>query len=131
MWTSPVVHEHTDYRKQANKRPDLPTIGDNLLGQIVEPTDGSWSITLVNGVLQHQFVACPSRTKQWKVLAVNGRFPTEYYRSLDHTSGKYNYDIEGELLYHKDSQVTNDVMMVALDNPNEITFINHKFLRIV
>jgi len=130
MWTSPVIHQHTNYRKEVEKRPDLPVVGDELLGQIVEPIDGSWSITLINGVMQHQFVACKP-TKQWIVLAVNGRFPTEYYRRMNYDTDKYDYNIEGELNFYPDSQLTNDVMMVALDNPNEITFINHKFLRVV
>lgn len=92
---------------------------DHLLGAIVIPTDGSWTLTLTEGKLGHELIAYSPKQKQWKVVAVDGRFPTAY--------GDSSMSIHNP----EDEERTNDVMMIALDNPNEIAFIKRKQLKVV
>lgn len=119
-------YSNDDYNKNqfqpADRKSTCSGIGidswgqDPLLGAIVEVRDESWSLNLKNGELKHEFIADPGFKDQWKVIAVDGRFPTDYGR---HPTEVHNPE---------DPEITNDIMMINLNNPNEICFTQRRLV---
>lgn len=104
---------HKDYSNYKSWTPN------DLLGATVTPIDGSWVLVLKEGQLRRDSIAYSPKRKEWKVVAVDGRFPTAY--------GDVPMDIHNP----EDEERTNNVMMVALDDPNEIAFIKSNHVKIV
>lgn len=96
-----------------------PSIPRSLLGATVIPTDGSWALTLRNGVMSHESIAYTLERKKWVVIAENGRFPTDYG-----THPRHIHNIE-------DPKNTNDIMMHLIDDPTVISFIRSNYIEVV
>lgn len=96
-----------------------PSILNSLLGATVIPTDGSWALTLRNGVMSHESIAYTLERKKWVVIAENGRFPTDYG-----THPRHIHNIE-------DPTNTNDIMMHLIDDPSVISFARSTHVKVV
>jgi len=96
-----------------------PSILNSLLGATVIPTDGSWALTLRNGVMSHESIAYTPERKKWVVIAENGRFPTDYG-----THPRHIHNIE-------DPTNTNDIMMYQVDDPSVISFARSTRVEVV
>jgi hypothetical protein len=78
-----------------------------LLGCIVEPTDGSYSVMLRSGKLVY---SGRINGHKYRVITERGQFPTD----SDHDNGHIN-----------------DIMMVRVDDPTIVVFCQSRFLKIV
>jgi hypothetical protein len=83
------------------------------VGSIVEPHDGSFSLTLREGVMKHEYLAHTDNREKWEIIVLDGRFPIDLELSKFFT---LPYD-------------HNNVMMVSVKDPNKYCFIRLEYLR--
>lgn len=115
---NPVLYQHTTYTGKQEINPILCTA--SLIGCLVLPRDGSYSVVLKNGKMSHDAIAYKPTKHNWLVIAENGRFPTDYHISM-----------QGTAQQHVKDDYTNDIMMVNPDDQNEIAFAQSRFMEIV
>lgn len=116
--SNPVLYRNTTYAGKQEINPRLCTA--SLIGCLVLPRDGSYSVVLKNGKMSHDAITYQSTKHNWLVIAENGRFPTDYHISMQGTAQQSVKD-----------DYTNDLMMVNPENPNEIAFAQSRFMEVI
>ena len=81
------------------------------VGDIVTLRDGSYSMTLIKGVLEY-IVGIPRQSRRYRVLGLGGVYPTYNYNTHEVTHG-------------------NETMLVDVDNLDFILFTQERFCDVV